>query len=132
MYTKENIEDIAEAIRKVMDKHNIKNITEPVNYYRTIKVSNSATKPENNLYIWIRLLYNKTISKYIAEISNIEIPVKSRQKGVFTDLYKSLLNCKLIDEVRITSVCTREMKNWCDKHRLKSYNAGTDYTSKVS
>lgn len=132
MYIVHDINIIKKTIRKVLKKHGILGEVESVNNYRTISVNNNAEESDDNLYIWIRLLNIPGTDRYIAEIANITLPLNARRKNTFTEMYNELLKCKYIEEIRIISVCTLEMKKWCEKHKLKSYNGGCDYTSKVS
>lgn len=132
MYVVHDINVIKKTIKKVLRKHKIDGNVESVNNYRTISVTNDAENSDDNLYIWIRLLNNSSTNTYIAEIANITIPLAYRRQNTFTDLYNKLINCKYIEEIRIISVCTAEMKNWCEKHKLKLCYTGSDYTSKIS
>lgn len=83
-----------------------------------------------NLFFWIRLYYDNKNDKYIVDLNNVMLPEKLRGKHIFTHIFDRLKNCKYVEEIRITSVCTEDMKNWCMSHKLL-YNGYSDYSLKT-
>lgn len=129
MYIVSDIERIKKVIKKVLNKHKIKADISICNNYRAIMVCNDAENEDDILYIWIRILNIPNTNSYIIDISNICLPENKRRTGVFTNLYNELSKCKYVDKIRIISVCTYEMKNWCITNGLITYNDGNDYTN---
>lgn len=72
---------------------------------------------QNYLRIWIRLIKVDT-DRYIVDISSIELPQNKRRSGAFKTIFDRLKRCKYVHGIKITSVCTTEMLNWCKKNNL--------------
>lgn len=108
------VKTIANNVKKSFNSFNILYELEIVNNYRCIQV----TGPEN-LFFWIRLMYNSNTGKYIVDFNNITLPERYRVKHVFSTIFFRVAKCKYVEEVRITSVCTERMKKWCEYHNLE-------------
>lgn len=121
-YIQHNIETIAKNIKTTLNKLNIDGKVSIVNSGRCIQVENEEFSIDDHLYIWIRLTPSKINGYYKADISSVTLPLELRHKGVFTKLMTSLFNCKYIVELAVTSVCTQEMLNWCNKAKFESMN----------
>lgn len=129
MYIVADIEKIKKIIKKTLNKHKIKADITSCNNYRAIMVSNDTEDEDSHIYMWIRLISIPDTACYTVDIANISLPKNKRRTGVFTDLYNELNKCKYVEKIRIISVCTSEMKNWCLKYKLTPYNNGNDYTN---
>lgn len=130
MYIASDIEKIAKAFKKVLNKHSIIFELTFYNEYKAIKIENlEPDVKEDTLYIWIRLINIKDTYTYNIEIANINIPKEYRRKGILTDIIKELNKNKYVNKVRFISVCTIEMRNWCLKNGFKPYNNESDYTN---
>lgn len=125
-YNEHSIKTIASNIKRTLSRLNIKSNIEIRNYGKVILVENDKYGTEEHLYFWIRLLPSRdlTNSTYKIELSTVVIPKSLRRKGVFTSIINSLNNCKYIDSVWITSVCTPEMFGWCNKNGTKLRKVG--------
>lgn len=77
-----------------------------------------SSESDESLRIWIRLLICK--EDYIVDFSSVELPVEQRRKGNFTAIYNAVESCEHVSKIRITSVVTDEMYNWCKSHGLKN------------
>lgn len=89
------------------------------NNYRVIAIHNDSIE------LWLRL-YPGEDDKYNADISTIEFDESIRRKGLFEFMCRRLKKCTYIDKLKITSVCTDEMRNWCNKHKLEEVSP-SDY-----
>lgn len=122
-----HVKTIKRNIQSSLFELNIKCSVTLENAGKCIAVKNNADFGEDeNLYIWIRLLPSRD-NLYIVDISNIQLPLSKRRKGNFEFMFARLLKCKYVGEIRITSVCTPEMLNWCTKHRLNMINYNDYY-----
>lgn len=131
MYKLEEVRVIANNIKRSLQRNNLECTVTIENGCKCIAINNDNHSLDENLYIWIRLI--PVEDKYIVDISNIYLPIKSRHKGVFTNIFYTLKRCKYVDSIKITSVCSIEMNNWCNKNKLKSVGSSTyglDYISK--
>lgn len=74
----------------------------------------------NNTFIYVRY----EIDKYgiTVNFSNVVIDECMRRKGMFTGLVKVVASCKCVNAIKIGSVETREMENWCLKHKLEKHD----------
>lgn len=101
---------------------NIKSINvSGANFNRCIEASAEYIDKQcicDELTLWIRLI-QLPYFKYTVDISSISIPEKLRRKGLMTELYTKLIKLDEVECIRITSVCTNEMKQWCRKMGLK-------------
>lgn len=128
MYIVADIEKIKKTIKKVLKKHEIRADITSCNNYKAIMISNNE-EDDDYIYMWIRLMNIPDTACYVVDIANISLPKNKRRTGVFTDLYDELNKCKYVGKIRIISVCTAEMRNWCLKYKLTPYNDGNDYTN---
>lgn len=118
-------------------KNNVKNSLDKFNLTFNISLENNGksirvTGYNEELFMWIRILPDLSCengNKYIVDLNNINIPLKLRNKHIFTTVYERLSNCKYVSEVRVTSICTDMMRFWCEKNGLYSIN-GYDYSSR--
>lgn len=111
LYNKKAVRVIGKNIKDSLKLYGINIDINYVNNYRTIEVR------DENMQLWLRLYVNG--DKFNADISTIELAYDIRRMGIFDTLCKRLKNCKYIDVLKITGVCTPEMRNWCNKHKLK-------------
>lgn len=89
------------------------------NDYRVIAIQNDSIE------LWLRL-YPGENDKYNADISTIWFDESLRRKGLFEFMCRGLKKCQYINKLKITSVCTYEMRNWCEKHKLEEVSP-SDY-----
>ena len=123
-YNENNIKVIQRSIKKSLDRHHIKYKSALQNNHKCIQFVG------DDLYIWIRL--TPCINdKYIVDISTIQLPLNKRRQHVFEDMFNRLSKCKYVEKIMITSVCTIEMKNWCEKHKLYKLDYN-NYVNKIT
>lgn len=116
------VETIANNIKKSFNSFNILYELEIVNNYRCIQVNG----PED-LFFWVRLMYDSNTGKYIVDFNNIVLPERYRGKHVFSTIFFRVARCKYVEKVIISSVCTDRMKRWCKSHKLTEYNYNDYY-----
>lgn len=121
-YDMDKIDVIKKNIEFSLHKYNINFLIEIQNYGKCIAVSGF------DMYIWIRLLPSREDGKYIVEFSSVQMPTNSRRQGMFTSIFNRLKNCKYVDTIRITGVCSSAMFNWCQKNKLTQNSFGDFYT----
>lgn len=103
---------IGRNIESSIKKYGLNIKAQYINNYRVV-----ALLDNDRIYLWLRLYENG--DKFNADISTIELADDLRRKGIFETLCYRLYKCKYIDKIRITGVCSTEMKRWCRKHKLK-------------
>lgn len=130
MYIASDIEKIAKTFKKVLAKHKLKYEITFCNNYKAIKIEDlTPDSKDEMLYMRIRLFNIKDTYTYDVEIANISIPKQYRRNGILTEMVKELNKCRYVNKIKFISVCTAEMKNWCDKNGFKPYNFGSDYSN---
>lgn len=113
---KEKVEDVQKILEDTMRNYFSDIEVNIVNFYRSIRVTNK----DWSLNFWIRIYeYNNTL---VLDFSSVEIPKEYRRKGIFTKVVNELIKYKYTQEIRVTSVLTPEMKNWCIKNSFKITN----------
>lgn len=117
------MKNIRQLIEDTLKTFDIKCDVTLENFYKCIAVNFKHGYSDR---IWIRFLITKN-DKFIADLNTIELPEEHRRKGVLTSIYKVLNDYSEIEKVKITSVLTVEMKNWCIKNGLKSLDDGLNW-----
>lgn len=84
--------------------------------------SNSNYNQDEYIFMWIRI--TKVGDRYSLDLSNINLPVNKQRIGVFQTLFDNLYKCKYVYELKITTVCSESMRNWCIKNNLREYCVG--------
>lgn len=79
-------------------------------------------KEEDTLYIWLRIAWNKDMNNCNIQLANINIPTKYRRQGRLSSVMKNLKSLDFVDYILVLSVCTEEMKNFCEKYRYRHIN----------
>lgn len=122
MYSIEEMENIRKEIEDTFRKNKVSAQVTLENFGKCIRIiNNNQDNIKEDLNIWIRFIIdNQTDNKYIADVSSAIIPQSLRRKGIFTSFYNTLKSSNHISKVKITSVITEEMKNWCIKNNLKN------------
>lgn len=115
-YNIQAVKVIGRNIEESLRKCGINSKVQYVNNNKVIEIQ------DNNIVLWLRLYAYNNSDKLNADISTIEIAPELRRNGIFETMCRRLKNCKYIDKLRITGVCTPEMNNWCRKHNLKEIN----------
>lgn len=119
-----NTEDVI-AIQTILEREIGKyirgTVAEITNFYSAIRVTNE----DWSLNIWIRI--NTTNKKITLDFSTIEIPSEYRRKGILTSTINNLKSLGTIGKIKITSVLTKEMLNWCIKNGFEQ-TGELDYT----
>lgn len=118
-------EHIRETIENSLNSSGLTNKTTLENFNRAIRVIDPSKGYELNM--WIRLIQFKSTDKICVELSSIEIPKDKRRQGILTNMFKALAENKYVNDIRVISVLTDEMKNWCIKNGLKPYEDGLNY-----
>lgn len=113
---KEKVEDVQKILEDTMRNYFSDIEVEIANFYKAIRVTNEYW----TLNFWIRI--HEISDKLVLDFSTVEIPKEYRRKGIFTEVINQLKECKHIKEIRVTSVLTPEMKNWCIKNSFKVTN----------
>lgn len=113
---KEKVEDVQKILEDTMRNYFSDIEANIVNFYRSIRVTNK----DWSLNFWIRIYeYNNTL---VLDFSSVDIPKEYRRKGIFTKAINELKKCEYIQEIRVTSVLTDAMRNWCIKNDFKKTN----------
>ena len=115
-YNLKEVRVIGKNIEDSLRKYGINSKVEYVNNNKVIAIQ------DDKIMLWLRLYAYGCNDKLNADISTIEISPELRRRGTFETMCRRLKNCKYIDKLRITGVCTPEMNNWCKKHGLKEIN----------
>lgn len=102
---------VRDLVKNVIDKYNLDGDISLVNN------SNVIACAGDDISFWLRLLPS-TDNKFRVEISSIVIEESKRKRGIFTSLYKTLESCEAVNFVIITSVCSDEMRSWCESNGL--------------
>lgn len=113
-YDINSIKVIGKNIEDSFKKHGVIVKVNYVNNYKVIAIQ------DNHVNLWLRLY--PCGNKLNADISTIEFTDSLRDKDIFTTMCKRLKNCKYIENLRVTGVCTPEMQSWCRKYHLKEVN----------
>ncbi len=119
MITNYNLRAVRVIGKNVEDSLRKCGINSKVEYVNNNKV---IAIQDNKIILWLRLYTYGCNDKLNADISTIELSPELRRRGTFETICRRLKNCKYIDKLRITGVCTPEMNNWCKKHGLKEVN----------
>lgn len=113
-----SVNTIKNNIKTSLTRCELNVTSEIVNFGMSISIDgNSCDNYNEKFTLWVRL-YECNNGIYIVDISKIQLPYSKRRKGIFEFMFKRLAKCKYVAEIRITSVCTVEMKSWCLKHKL--------------
>lgn len=106
-----NIEILRDTVTKSLSDSNI-NVPAKV-----VSNGNSVEVSDEDIFIWIRTLPRD--GKLDVDISAISLDETLQHKGVFTNLFNSLKSLDIIQHLKIGSVCTDEMRSWCEKNNLE-------------
>lgn len=108
-----NVEIIRDTLLNLLRKY-ISDVDVRIeNGYKALRVVNK----DWSLNFWIRI-YNWS-DTFTIDFSSVEIPKEFRRKGIFTKVFEALKKVKIVDEIRVTSVLSVEMENWCNKNRFR-------------
>lgn len=113
---KEKIIDVQKILKDTLSKYFDNLEVEITNFYKAIRVTDEYW----TLNFWVRI--HEINDKLVVDFSTVEIPKEYRRKGIFTKVIDELKKYEHTKEVRVTSVLTHEMRNWCIKNNFKATN----------
>ena len=109
---KQKVETLSRNLKKSFKESNIDCNIAIVNNYQCIQVTNN-----DELFFWIRLSADKD-GMLVVDFNNVVLPEECRGKHIFSLIVSRVLRCKYVSRVKITSICTERMKNWCELHKM--------------
>lgn len=103
--------DITTRIKKLFDLRKYR-------VYNPYRNSITIQGKRNETYIYIRV--EQMNSNIVLNFSNIDLDESIRRQGVFTNLVNELSKSNDVNIIKIGTVLTNEMLNWCKKHNFET------------
>lgn len=110
------------AICKSLDMRS--HVAEIVNNGNAIRIY--GKRNETNIYVRIETYQGR----FIVNFSSVALDESLQRQGIFTDIIKNVSNVNIVNYIKIGSVVTPQMKQFCITRGFKAINDG-DFIKQV-